>query len=133
MTRRPPRSTRTDTPFPYTTLFRSLDQLLDAGDHRPAAAVEIEMAAKLLRRLVAAGKVRVDAQHVADAGQHLVDAPRRVAREDDEEVVVEQREETGVDLLGFSRQHDADYFEAFRQALEGDQLGKMDQIGRENV
>src|SRR3546814_6176001 len=85
--------------------------------------------AKLLRRLVAAGKVRVDAQHVADAGQHLVDAPRRVAREDDEEVVVEQREETGVDLLGFSRQHDADYFEAFRQALEGDQLGQMDLAG----
>src|SRR3546814_8294297 len=25
MTRRPPRSTRTDTLFPYTTLFRSLD------------------------------------------------------------------------------------------------------------
>src|SRR3546814_4156469 len=25
MTRRPPRSTRTDTPFPYTTLFRSID------------------------------------------------------------------------------------------------------------
>src|SRR3546814_18967206 len=84
------------------------------------------MAAKRLRRLVAAGKVRVDAQHVADAGQHLVDAPRRVAREDDEEVVVGQREETGVDLLGFSRQHDADYFEAFRQAREGDQLGQMD-------
>src|SRR3546814_995266 len=113
MIRRPPRSTRTATLFPYATLFRSpaavhrpvgtrklilfvarLDQLLDAGDQRPAAAVEIEMAAKLLRRLVAAGKVRVDAQHVADAGQHLVDAPRRVAREDDEEVVVEQREET---------------------------------------
>src|SRR3546814_11576035 len=87
------------------------------------------MAAKRLRRLVAAGKVRVDAQHVADAGQHLVDAPRRVAREDDEAVVVEQREETGVDLLGFSHQHDADYFEAFRQALEGDQLGQMDLDG----
>src|SRR3546814_6004449 len=27
MIRRPPRSTRTDTLFPYTTLFRSLDQL----------------------------------------------------------------------------------------------------------
>src|SRR3546814_1849430 len=26
MIRRPPRSTRTDTPFPYTTLFRSRDQ-----------------------------------------------------------------------------------------------------------
>src|SRR3546814_4283192 len=28
MIRRPPRSTRTDTLFPYTTLFRSLDQRL---------------------------------------------------------------------------------------------------------
>src|SRR3546814_14493342 len=31
MIRRPPRSTRTDTLFPYTTLFRSLDD----GEHRP--------------------------------------------------------------------------------------------------
>src|SRR3546814_4451219 len=29
MIRRPPRSTRTDTLFPYTTLFRSLEQLID--------------------------------------------------------------------------------------------------------
>src|SRR3546814_3920737 len=29
MIRRPPRSTRTDTLFPYTTLFRSLDAVLD--------------------------------------------------------------------------------------------------------
>src|SRR3546814_16853005 len=28
MIRRPPRSTRTDTLFPYTTLFRSLDNLM---------------------------------------------------------------------------------------------------------
>src|SRR3546814_4793178 len=33
MTRRPPRSTRTDTPFPYTTLFRSAA----AADHGRAA------------------------------------------------------------------------------------------------
>src|SRR3546814_15282856 len=32
MIRRPPRSTRTDTLFPYTTLFRSLDHAADAGD-----------------------------------------------------------------------------------------------------
>src|SRR3546814_2922911 len=32
MIRRPPRSTRTDTLFPYTTLFRS-----DVADHRPVA------------------------------------------------------------------------------------------------
>src|SRR3546814_12373766 len=31
MIRRPPRSTRTDTLFPYTTLFRSLGALLDAA------------------------------------------------------------------------------------------------------
>src|SRR3546814_11140886 len=30
MIRRPPRSTRTDTLFPYTTLFRSVDQIQDA-------------------------------------------------------------------------------------------------------
>src|SRR3546814_3926271 len=32
MIRRPPRSTRTDTPFPYTTLFRSRDIGIGAGD-----------------------------------------------------------------------------------------------------
>src|SRR3546814_13165150 len=31
MIRRPPRSTRTDTLFPYTTLFRSVDQRLAQG------------------------------------------------------------------------------------------------------
>src|SRR3546814_19416276 len=31
MIRRPPRSTRTDTLFPYTTLFRSAEQPLDLG------------------------------------------------------------------------------------------------------
>src|SRR3546814_3613529 len=31
MIRRPPRSTRTDTLFPYTTLFRSPDRRLGAG------------------------------------------------------------------------------------------------------
>src|SRR3546814_4804494 len=32
MLRRPPKSTRTDTLFPYTTLFRSLDQRLHRAD-----------------------------------------------------------------------------------------------------
>src|SRR3546814_1777800 len=36
MIRRPPRSTRTDTIFPYTTLFRSADCMADAlNPHRP--------------------------------------------------------------------------------------------------
>src|SRR3546814_9488642 len=37
MIRRPPRSTRTDTLFPYTTLFRSVDKAADAP--RRAAAI----------------------------------------------------------------------------------------------
>src|SRR3546814_9470618 len=37
MIRRPPRSTRTDTLFPYTTLFRSLRQSAIAGEHGAAA------------------------------------------------------------------------------------------------
>src|SRR3546814_2194231 len=36
MIRRPPRSTRTDTLFPYTTLFRSLGQLLPGVERRRA-------------------------------------------------------------------------------------------------
>src|SRR3546814_13180029 len=44
--RRPPRSTRTDTLFPYTTLFRSVDEpgvfdLLGRDDRRRANAREI--------------------------------------------------------------------------------------------
>src|SRR3546814_7038520 len=34
MIRRPPRSTRTDTLFPYTTLFRSRDDHRNSGDAR---------------------------------------------------------------------------------------------------
>src|SRR3546814_20960632 len=41
MIRRPPRSTRTDTLFPYTTLFRSRDPLVEGGPMRHAAAVDI--------------------------------------------------------------------------------------------
>src|SRR3546814_6911818 len=33
MIRRPPRSTRTDTLFPYTTLFRSSNHMLNIGPH----------------------------------------------------------------------------------------------------
>src|SRR3546814_9261139 len=38
MIRRPPRSTRTDTLFPYTTLFRSLVEEADLAEHRPDTA-----------------------------------------------------------------------------------------------
>src|SRR3546814_8625078 len=46
MIRRPPRSTRTDTLFPYTTLFRSeLQRLLEGGDR----TLELEMGRNHIR------------------------------------------------------------------------------------
>src|SRR3546814_2448096 len=41
MIRRPPRSTRTDTLFPYTTLFRSHTQCLDGVAHHSLTAALI--------------------------------------------------------------------------------------------
>src|SRR3546814_11806819 len=38
MIRRPPRSTRTDTRFPYTTLFRSEGDRTGTGDDQPGPA-----------------------------------------------------------------------------------------------
>src|SRR3546814_20276007 len=54
MIRRPPRSTRTDTLFPYTTLFRSLEERPTAPeeDHRPQHrahpldAIEVDLVAE---------------------------------------------------------------------------------------
>src|SRR3546814_6914404 len=88
MLRRPPRSTRTDTLFPYTTLFRSLDQalqhllaLLGLGVERDRAlvvvqhgeveAVDIGDVAKLAAGGVADTRA-LDLDHVgAEPGQQL--------------------------------------------------------------
>src|SRR3546814_6120112 len=44
MIRRPPRSTRTDTLFPYTTLFRSKDRVLDREHRRGIDRLALEHA-----------------------------------------------------------------------------------------
>src|SRR3546814_9305351 len=62
MIRRPPRSTRTDTLFPYTTLFRSLDIGLDAANYFPVGDV-----AALTERLDAdCANFQVDAETVRE-------------------------------------------------------------------
>src|SRR3546814_6047982 len=70
MIRRPPRSTRTDTLFPYTTLFRS--RLLAAV--RPAAIAEAQGMAKLAvadrRRIVDRDVLQV-AVEVGQRDEHL--------------------------------------------------------------
>src|SRR3546814_9111421 len=52
MLRRPPRSTRTDTRVPYTTLFRSHGEVLRKGDHG-ALGRHVCRGAHEARRLVA--------------------------------------------------------------------------------
>src|SRR3546814_14566783 len=70
MIRRPPRSTRTDTLFPYTTLFRSRPpaDLHDPPLHR---TVHLDPVADPVRRFDAQGDARKDvADHVAQGDAH---------------------------------------------------------------
>src|SRR3546814_1399172 len=77
MIRRPPRSTRTDTLFPYTTLFRSfqigcgrahlLFQILDIGTQIMADHMRAVLQANVDRHLVFAGDMSDD---VADMLLH---------------------------------------------------------------
>src|SRR3546814_1836181 len=69
MSRRPPRSTRTDTLFPYTTLFRSAE----AGDGAQPGGVDTAVHQEAV--------VDVDAHHLAD--HHGVGLGRIVAGEMD--------------------------------------------------
>src|SRR3546814_19600904 len=77
MIRRPPRSTRTDTLFPYTTLFRSPDLGAVAGDARLRGRHLDGVAVRGRRR---AGEFRPDLAHAGIAGPvaghfALVDRP----------------------------------------------------------
>src|SRR3546814_17220337 len=72
MIRRPPRSTRTDTLFPYTTLFRSHAIAIGAiaGDHRFRPPVAVQILVEIDRRgfrrwRVGAAKPLAATQHSA--------------------------------------------------------------------
>src|SRR3546814_8309303 len=71
MIRRPPRSTRTDTLFPYTTLFRIC--LLHDGGARVAVLVDPVTEAHQLERIVLVlglGDELVDVRDIADFIKH---------------------------------------------------------------
>src|SRR3546814_15359938 len=78
MIRRPPRSTRTDSLFPYTTLFRALgdQQAAAAGPHPPVVALEVLGEDRMRDDL----DVRHEAAELEQRARHVVgggDEPQR--------------------------------------------------------
>src|SRR3546814_16955608 len=89
MRRRPPRSTRTDTLFPYTTLFRSdgfepVEPVLAARD--PDLMAKIELAMGDLRSAIGKGRpiAEVEAAN-AEVARLFVEAEAALAPERSEE------------------------------------------------
>src|SRR3546814_12153158 len=90
MIRRPPRSTRTDTLFPYTTLFRSVPVHPPGGAPSPrgsAAAVALfqAVAERRLRHLSRPDRFHAVPSRLADGDAHPRDQlrpPRRAARDE---------------------------------------------------
>src|SRR3546814_18430545 len=91
MIRRPPRSTRTDTLFPYTTLFRS-KRLADLADHRRVAIPQnLRHRAKAVREARAAFVEDQRRQHRRDLAQRIAARLGLGRKESDEEKRSEER------------------------------------------
>src|SRR3546814_16551666 len=92
MIRRPPRATRTDTPFPYTTLFRSLHDVVGELDLAGGRGADAELglglaAVEALARGVdqergdpACGLVRVGHREQRDVLRHRAGGDRKSTR-----------------------------------------------------
>src|SRR3546814_14609779 len=90
MSRRPPRSTRTDTLFPYTTLFRSGEQVGVAATPQEG---EIGLCQHpVLRAQIgeAAGAARIGEEGVDIAEARALEARRRRTRTDQVEILAEE-------------------------------------------
>src|SRR3546814_5861882 len=94
MIRRPPRSTRTDTLFPYTTLFRSadifnrvLDLFLEIGRQRPVR--QAEMAARPVEDDIRLQQQLVGA--IAEEGE-----PARIEKDSVEDIAVDDQQPTAI-------------------------------------
>src|SRR3546814_4541146 len=98
MIRRPPRSTRTDTLFPYTTLFRSeLGRLADLDVVEAEVAVGVRVHALDVRGVLAAA---VDDDHLrGDRGAVVALVPRR-GRDADAGTVVEHERRVAPEVEG---------------------------------
>src|SRR3546814_14159787 len=76
MIRRPPRATRTDTLFPYTTLFRSQVAELDFG---PTFQMGHPKAFELASRIGAMAPGDLDTVFFANSGSEAVDTALKIA------------------------------------------------------
>src|SRR3546814_5441551 len=100
MIRRPPRSTRTDTLFPYTTLFRShlaLQQAV-AADRADADADRDDGAEQRHHRLIAAQHVLGIGRDEQDDGGAEQPEPRAAAKREDTVAARRALHETGAGL-----------------------------------
>src|SRR3546814_5254808 len=79
MIRRPPRSTRTDTLFPYATLFRSLEALADVDDHEAGVVGDQVRSFSRLRPARGAATLAAAAGGLACLA-HRIRPPRRGCR-----------------------------------------------------
>src|SRR3546814_13951249 len=121
MIRRPPRSTRTDTLFPYTMLFRSLKRADGDDTEHPRVHVEQQMAMEspVARRI--GGQVEADLA----ARQHIDGVLARIAAG----MAVHHLEEMAVqmDRMGHHRvvdENDWRAFVAFGARSEEGRVGK---------
>src|SRR3546814_7410944 len=96
MIRRPPRSTRTDTLFPYTTLFRSKCLAFDIYDHRTSGFCGNFRCRKTIRKNVPAAR--------ANAAAYF-QTRRRLASGTDEQNIVTLIGETVPDQIELSRRN----------------------------
>src|SRR3546814_14033562 len=101
MIRRPPRSTRTDTLFPYTTLFRSLERTAPLDEHAtPRGARDARQDGARRRNRERAGACRDEDRHgaVEAVAERLVDDDP--GEEQDEHEREHARHEDELELFG---------------------------------
>src|SRR3546814_20228290 len=118
MLRRPPRSTRTDTLFPYTTLFRSQVNLIEGILREAAHANDPSRLKPLRERFIAAKSSLLEnlaiaagseakqlgtlagelPQHGEGAGNILELRPPELSAETDAEVVTDNRPRSSADI-----------------------------------
>src|SRR3546814_20414018 len=78
MIRRPPSSTRTDTPFPYTTLFRARRDVIDAGKRPDAEEQGVDDHRRAHPEQHHAAQQRADKENLpAGAGMRQQHVPQR--------------------------------------------------------